>query len=81
MFICKVAVSGDMLFGFKVVSMVYSSLGVLQPIINNEREIRVKIYFLNKDILVHIIKFCLIIYILFFDNNIHLINFKILLLL
>ena len=30
-----------MLFGFKVVSMVYSSLGVLQPIINNEREIRI----------------------------------------
>ena len=51
MFICKVAVSGDMLFGFKVVSMVYSSLGLLQPIINNEREIRVKKILIQKEVL------------------------------
>jgi len=55
-FICKVAVNGEILFGFKVVSMVYSSSELLQLIKNNESEIRVKIDFLTKDIFVHIIK-------------------------
>jgi hypothetical protein len=55
-FIFKVAVNGEILFGFKVVSMLYFKLELLQPTKNNERRIRGKIDFLSKDILVHIVK-------------------------